>query len=90
MKYYVLWTENNDMLIEYRNWYFSILQKFIKDIREEEIRKKLLLLINDKEFILNCNNSSRIEYLYLNSKWESELFWHENIIKNFLSDIDFY
>ena len=90
IKYYVLWKKNNEMLIEYLNWYFDILVNEIENIQETEIKSKLLQLRYNKDFILNTDNSSRIEYLYYVSKWEQKIFWHENIVKNFLHDIDYF
>jgi len=78
------------MLMQYMDWYYDILRKKIDNISNIEIKNKLLLLLNDKSFILCTDNSSRIEYLYLLSTWEAELYWHEKIINNFLNDIDYY
>lgn len=90
MKYYVLWKKNNEMLSKYRDKYFELLQGKIRFILNSEIKFKLEWLKNNKEFILYCDNSSRIEYLYLIWNWEEKLKNHLEIEYNFIDDINYF
>lgn len=90
IKYYVLGKKNNEMLLWYRDKYYLQLIEKVKVFDHEKLVTSLLSLSDNKEFILHCDNAARIEYLYYYYKYNEKLYGHENIIKSFLWDIDYF
>lgn len=90
LKYYVLWKKDNQMLSWYRDRYFVQLVDKIKSFPDSDIKNKLTRLLENKDFILYCDNSSRIEYMYYYYMYNESLYGHEHIVKSFESDIDYF
>ncbi len=96
IKYFVLWTKNSPLLEEYLEKYYNLLLEKLEKLKWNSILKeniiKLLSHKDKKEFILNADNSSLINFLYseiidLISQW----LWNINIyIELFNNQIDIF
>ncbi len=93
LKYYVLGTKNSPLLKEYKEKYYNLLLERLKNLQEKwflstEIEK--LLKTDNKDFILNADNSSLINYFYFEIiEWFNSDLWdinnYKNIFKNELN-----
>ncbi len=96
LNYYVLWTENNLMLKNYLEKYYEKLKNDILKlcdywILESEFRK-LLISDNSKDFILNTEQSSIINFLTKEIVlWKKQHLWDKNLfIEKLKSQIEFF
>lgn len=86
LKYYVLWTSNNKMLKSYVDKYYDLLLEYINklilnNILEREFNQ--LLKVENKDFILNPDQSSIINLLY-----KEIILWEPQYLNNTSNYID--
>jgi len=91
LKYYVLWTKNSSLLKKYFEKYYNLLLDRLEKLAKNwYLKNKIGLLLENKykrEFIMNADNSSVINYLYLELvEWLPQFLWdiekYKNIFKN--------
>ena len=95
MKYYVLWTRDSPLLKEYLEKYYQKLLKDLQAISEKwilvsEIWK--LLQVENKDFILNPDQSSAIQYLIMEVvEWRDQWLWDSKLFIDILKrEIDMF
>ena len=99
LKYYVLWKKDSPLLKQYLEKYYNLLLDRLEKLKiKSELKQSIDSLLNSKEkksFITNADNSSLINYLYLelvelkpqflgNIKEKQDLFLSQ--IENFLKE----
>lgn len=95
MKYYVLWTLQNPIILDYLDKYELLLEEKLKDLSNVIISEKIKSLLskkNKKDFIINPDNSSLINFLYFEFiKNITQYVWDKNeILKKFEKEIDLF
>lgn len=95
LNYYVLWTQDNIMLNNYLNKYYTLLITYLTELSDtwiltQEINE--LLKINNRDFILNPDYSSIINLLYKEIiKLNKQNLWNINkYIDKLKNEINFF
>lgn len=95
LNYYVLWKKDNSILSSYLDKYYNLLITYLSELKNiwilsEEIAN--LLKIENKDFILNPDQSSIINVLYKELiEKKSQYLWDTSVfINNLKKEIDIY
>lgn len=92
INYYVLWVKNNSMLDNYIGKYFLLLIEKLELILKNNdfiLDTSNIKNINNKDFLINWEISSLINYL--SSDWDTENIWeYKNILNNLITEINLF